>query len=124
MESVEDENWVTSEHFKDILEQKEKEISEEGMKRLEDENAELRKRLEFADRRSSSVSLLGKSKFQELERDVTKLQAKICKVGEFAYHTVKIFSYLYIDGTVIRGPKLDQEVGNIPRDLQVTTSEH
>jgi len=82
VDSVEDENWVTSEHFKDILEQKEKEISEEGMKRLEEENAELRKRLEFADRRSSSVSLLGKSKFQELERDVTKLQAKICKMEQ------------------------------------------
>ena len=80
---VKEENWVTSEQFKDILAQKEKEISNEGIKRLEEENAELRKRLEFADRRSSSVSLLGKSKFQELERDVTKLQAKIFKVGDF-----------------------------------------
>ena len=58
---VKEENWVNSEQFKDILAQKEKEISNEGIKRLEEENAELRKRLEFADRRSSSVSLLGKS---------------------------------------------------------------
>ena len=56
-------------------------MSKGDLKTLEDDNAELRKQLEFAGRRSSSVSLLGKSKFQELlERDVTKLQAKICKV--------------------------------------------
>jgi hypothetical protein len=74
------ESWVTSEQFKEILETKEKEMSKGNLERLEDENAELRKQLEFAGRRSSSVSLLGKSKFQELERDVTKLQAKICNV--------------------------------------------
>ena len=89
-----EESWVTSEQFKDILETKEKEMSRGDLKRLEDENAELRKQLEFAGRRSSSISLLGKSKVEELERDVTKLQAKICNVPVFL--TVHLIDPLYI----------------------------
>ena len=52
------------------------------VKRLEEENSKLRKRLEsdMEGRRSSGVSLVGLSKYQELQRDVAKLQAKICKV--------------------------------------------
>eukprot|EP00092_Neocalanus_flemingeri_P030615 GFUD01033242.1.p1 GENE.GFUD01033242.1~~GFUD01033242.1.p1 ORF type:complete len:525 (+),score=146.87 GFUD01033242.1:71-1645(+) len=100
------EEWVTSDQFKDILEQKEKEVSqvqtlEEGpkkdVKRLEEENAELRKRLQLAGRRSSSVSLVGVNKYQELQRDVAKLQAKICKMEQSSEHpssTRRLVSFL------------------------------
>jgi len=95
-----EEDWVTTEQFKEILDQKEKEISQvkypdkiserEGgnndIQRLEEENAELRKQLEMSGSRSSNASLMGLSKYQELERDVAKLQAKICKMDQTSEH--------------------------------------
>jgi len=95
-----EENWVTTEQFKEILDQKEKEISQvtypdkiserEGgnndMQRLEEENAELRKQLEMSESRISNASPMGLSKYQELERDVAKLQAKICKMDQTSEH--------------------------------------
>ena len=57
------------------------EIATDDVKRLEEENAELRRRLEMAGSRNSRVSLMEISKYQELQRDVAKLQAKICKVS-------------------------------------------
>jgi len=93
----EEEQWVTADQFIDILDQKEKQISQvqcpeevlqkdgiTDVKRLEEENIILRKRLEneMEGRRSSGVSLLGLSKYQELQRDVAKLQAKICKMEQ------------------------------------------
>ena len=57
------------------------EIATDDVKRLEEENAELRRRLEMAGSRNSRVSLMEISKYQELQRDVAKLQAKICKAS-------------------------------------------
>ena len=56
-------------------------IPTEDVKRLEEENAELRRRLEMTGRRSSNSSLMEISKHQEVQRDIAKLQAKIFKVS-------------------------------------------
>ena len=61
----------------DVLE---REVVSKDIKTLEEENARLRNQLQLAASRSSSASLVGLSKYQELQRDVAKLQAKICKV--------------------------------------------
>ena len=56
-------------------------IPTEDVKRLEEENAELRRRLEMTERRSSNASLMELGKHQEVQRDIAKLQAKICKAS-------------------------------------------
>jgi len=71
------EKWTSSEEFKEMLEVKVKD-KESDVRRLEEENAELRGRLEFVNRRSSIE--MEKNKFRDLERDVSKLQAKIFKM--------------------------------------------
>jgi len=75
--SVESEKWTSSEEFKEMLEVKVKD-KESDVKKLEEENAELRERLEFVSRRNSVE--LERRKFQDLESDVSKLQAKIFKM--------------------------------------------
>jgi len=100
-EEDEEENWVSSEEFKDILDKKEFKLKQEeyhdavkggdvskDIKTLEEENERLRNQLHLAARRSSSASLVGMDKYQELQRDVAKLQAKICKIEQTSEHPV------------------------------------
>jgi len=95
----EEEIWVSPDEFKDILDLKEsklmqgeyeedEEVDSKDIKTLEEENARLRNQLQLAARRSSSTSLVGMSKYQELQRDVAKLQAKICKIENSSGHPV------------------------------------
>jgi len=114
-EFVEDEDgkWINSDQFKNFLERKEGELnfdtekSSDGLKstcvindvdveRLQEENAELRKRLELFERRGSGCSF-GWRKYEELQRDVDKLQAKISKIEENSDHltsTKKLVTFL------------------------------
>ena len=98
------------------------------VKRLEEENAKLRKRLEndMEGRRSSGVSLLGLSKYQDLQRDVAKLQAKICKVMKLLHQyfwLVNIIAF-NLDGTIFGGSQYYEKAGHIPGDFQVAAPCH
>merc|ERR1719318_1672528 len=89
--------WVTHDKFTDSLDQNEKgvievqqnseelflmDIQPDDVKRLEEENADLRRQLEMNGSGRSNASLMEISKHQEVQRDIAKLQAKILQMEQ------------------------------------------